>query len=124
VRRVPVEGSRPLVTVGPESRAWEDPRGFSAKVVGDLTGAIVRVRPPAGATAEDARLVREAVERLGAHRVRLLPAPRVTAVVARREPAARRSVRRVVEGLVASASTEDRPALAAAVERALAAAGL
>lgn len=127
VRRVPVEASRELLTVGPDAKAWSSPAEFAdaaQRLGGRLAGSLVRLRPPAGTDPTVVRAVRESVLKLGAEQARVVPAPRVVVATAPRAPVLRRSLRQVAEQVAAEATTEDRPALAAAVDRALAAAGL
>lgn len=117
---VPLESAQ-VIEVGPGDAAWGDPDDLPP-----CAGAFVVVKPPADADDAAVEAMRSAVEAAGPRALRVMPRPRGQ-VVPRAKQAATRSragLRQVVEELVAAANTKDRPALAAAVEEALAGAGL
>jgi hypothetical protein len=133
VRRVPVT-SRALVTIGPDHKFWkhQDPMAANAywnTVDEDLVrcgGVIVRVRPPAIALPAWVQRLVEDLKRDGAAAVRVEWPARAAVVPEQGRGAAapHEGVRDVVLRMVAQANTRDRAALSAAVEAALAAAGL
>lgn len=72
VRHVPLEGHRRLYTVAPDDACWRSERSTRP----DVTGAIVRMRPPADATDDAIAKLRKEFEQQGAARVFVLPRPR------------------------------------------------
>jgi hypothetical protein len=123
VEWVPIQGRR-LITYEPDSGAWMSPaRDYQAGPL--VKGAIVRLRPPAGAEARVEEL-RVELMREGAERVVVVPPPRADVVpreVAERSaPAA--SIRQVVLGMVAESNSGDRGKLGEFVEAVMGEVGL
>lgn len=121
VREIELPGRR-VLTIPPDHVAWV--AAVPADVAG-LSGAIVRVQPPARATDDQVRRLVEDLREVGAH-VRLDPRPRAKAVPAEAvRQAAPRSLREVVLGLCDRAGAcVDRAELRAEVEAILDAEGV
>jgi hypothetical protein len=121
VRVVPSPEARVLQTISPDDPVW---RGGAASCA---PGAIVRIRPPADASNADVERLINALRRAGAVRCRAEPRAASAEVLTRPErpaKAERRTIREVVERMVAESRAHDREALAATTDEALTEEGL
>lgn len=121
-----VDSPRALITIGPESAAWGS--GAEAVPIDDARGAIVRLKPPAGATTEAVSALKQGLLSRGARQV-LATAPAHSAAPLPEEAIARErapslTARQVVGALVEESQHPDKPALAALCERILSENGL
>jgi hypothetical protein len=130
VRRVELN-ARELRTVDETAKVWEEPDQFLSipplqETRPSLRDCILRLQPPEWADPAMVRQVRDAMLKMGAAAVRIDAPTRASTVTASTspEPPSDRTLRQVVEQMVAEANTRDRGALAAVVEGAMAGAGL
>lgn len=124
VVRMELDSPRELLTIDADSPAWLDPTAVSPK---GCRGAIVRLRPPAGAADSAVALVRAIFENAGAARVTTLPRPRAEVVPARaKDRGAAKAVgaREAILQLVDESSSKDKAALRGFCEALMAEAGL
>jgi len=117
--------ARWLVDLGPTASFWRDPAGAASALRRMRAGDLVRVRPPAGETAEQVEHVRTRLLAEGAAAVKVLPGAPGPSVVSRASRATPvRGIREVVMAVAARARTNDRALLDAVLEAALAAEGV
>ncbi len=110
VESVPVAGARPLLTFEQDHPVW------GGKVAAQVEGAIVRVRPPEGASDERVAELVESFRKGGAAAVKVLPRRRSVAVVEPEGVKPRARVRDVAVGLAREASVSDVGKLVSLVE--------
>ena len=115
---------RGMQDVTPDAFAWSAEMARSGMRIdpANLAGSILRIRPNAGATAEDVERVRRAFVVAGAVAVKVLPPGHGPSVFVRQEPAASpttRGIREVVRDCAARARTQDRARLDAVLDAAL-----
>lgn len=109
--------ARMLFTVQPTDMFWDDGLVPWGK---EIKGAIIRVLPPAQATAEQLDDLRKKLFALEVLKVNVLPKQPGEAVVLQPEELiAESGIREVVEDMVVEANTRDRAALHDVIERAL-----
>jgi hypothetical protein len=128
VKPVKLGNARPLYTIEPTDPIWKLGDDDDTKIVQNVRGGIVRLRPPMGvddATIEGLVML---LEGMGAARVFTLPRPKSTVLPeAVHVPEQRAKVfgaRAAVESLVKESNSEDREALEAFTQKVMAEAGL
>ncbi len=115
--------SRLLVTVDSDHPDWG--RLDRLAGVGNVEGAIVRLRPPFGVSDDDVARMRGHYENAGAARVTVLPRPRAELLPEKTiEPKKVTGARDAVLALVEESNSKDRDALRQACEGIMAKAGL
>ncbi len=116
---VPVQDARDLLTFEPGDSAWSGKKPKRKH----YQGAVVRLKPPAGATDEQVEELRSYCETRGAAKIVVLPRPRANPLPAARfETSKSVGARAAVEQLVAESKTGE--ALAAFCESVMGEAGL
>lgn len=108
--------ARRLVTIGPFDAYWSG----GEQAAGDVTGAIVRVKPPEKATTEQVNFLVSALEGSGAAAVRVLPPDPGTAKPAQQgeQPAqpTKQSHRELVTAMATAMKSHDSKRLRALCE--------
>ncbi len=124
VRAVKLDGTRELSTIEPDALIWSPESNYKWR---PGEGAIVRLRPPIGASDGDVERVREYFQKAGAARVTVLPRPRaevVPASAAEKRPERAIGARQAVLELVDEANSKDRALLKELCEKVMAECGL
>lgn len=110
VRHVPIEESRALLTVPIDSPIWGGSPPHS-RAMKKIEGAIVRLRPPEGATDDTLEEVRGFFLKYGAAKVVVLPRPRAELLPAKAAKVKAEGAREAVTALVEESNSKDKAAL-------------
>ena len=123
VQHVSLDDARQLLTVPVDSSIWGGSPPH-ARAMKKIAGAIVRLRPPEGATDDTIAEVRAFFVKYGAEKVIVLPRPRAELLPSKVEKAKAVGAREAVNALVAEANSKDKAALEKLCERVMGEVGL